>query len=331
MTTSPPRTFVNCHRFALPQLLLALLWCGACSKEKPEQTVTQLPDNIVAVVGNEPILLETLQAGLRRRFPRERETGLTLEQKQAVLDALVCNEALYAKAKAAGFDQSPEIQARIKNLIVTQFKEQQFQPTNAMVSEREIEAFYQANAERYAQPGAARGAVIFLRTPSVVTEDQKAEFLAQAGALLREAREATNEQAFAQLVMRHSEDQATRYRGGDIGWVTRGASGAEPALTEALLALTKPGEFAPLVETPRGFYIAKLVEKRNAGRKAPDEVKAAIRYQISRQKAEQAEREFFEAMKAGLNIQVNRAVLEAVEVPGTALARTQPPPAMPAQ
>ena len=324
MMTRLPRTFVNCHRFALSQLLLALLWCGGCSKakEQPEPTVTQLPDNLVAIVGNEPILLETFQAGLRRRFPRERETGLTIEQKQAVLDALVCNEALYAKAKAAGFDQSPEIQARIKNLIVTQFKEQQFQPANVMVSELEIEAFYQANPERYAQPGAVRGAVIVLPAPAAATAEKQAEFLAQAEAVLREARDATNEQAFAQVVRRHSEDQSSRYRSGDIGWFGRSDAGADAALVEALFSVETPGTFAPLVRTPRGFYIARLLEKREAGLKPLSEVSDAIRYQLTRQKTERAEAEFQAAMKQGLDIQINNPLLEAISIP---VPKDEPP------
>jgi hypothetical protein len=47
---------------------------------------------------------------------------LTTEQKLAALDHLIRQEALYAQAVAKGFDQTPEMQARIKQLIVAQFK-----------------------------------------------------------------------------------------------------------------------------------------------------------------------------------------------------------------
>jgi parvulin-like peptidyl-prolyl isomerase len=76
-------------------------------------------------------------------------------------------------------------------------------------------------------------------------------------------------------------------------------------LVQALSALKAPGELAPLVETPRGFYIAKLVEKRAAARKPLAEVREIIRYQIAREKAAQAVREFNDSMKAGLDISVN--------------------------
>jgi peptidyl-prolyl cis-trans isomerase C len=284
-----------------------------------------LDSNVVAVVAGVEISAGALQTELRRQYRVVPEGGLTAEQKLAALDGLVRQEAIYAQARAKGFDQSPQMQARIKQLVVAQFKEREFKSENPAVSEREIEAFYQANGGRYAQPTAIRGAAIFLSMPAAATAEKQAEFRARAEAVLAEARGAADETIFAQLVARHSEDQATRYRGGDLGWLTQGAAGVEATLTEALFALKTPGEFAPLAQTPRGFYIAKLLERRDASRKSLAEVREAIRYQLAREKAAQAEREFHDAMKAGLDITVNRERVEAISLP----ARKDEPPRMP--
>jgi peptidyl-prolyl cis-trans isomerase D len=158
-----------------------------------------------------------------------------------------------------------------------------------------------------------------------MTVEKQAELRRRAETVLGEARATADEAAFARIVARHSEDQATRYRGGDLGWLVQGSASADPAVVEALFALQQPGQFAPLVQGARGFYVAKLLEKREAGRKPLAEVKEAIRYQLSRQKAEQAERDFFAAMKQGLDIHINHALLESISLP----AEKNAPPRMP--
>src|SRR6185503_20429598 len=103
------------------------------------------------------------------------------------------------------------------------------------------------------QPPSVRGAIIFIDGSVKANAARQAELRHEAEAALEEARQALDDKSFAQVVMKRSADQATRYRGGDMGWVTPGMAGVDPALTQALLALEKPGQFAPLVETARGF------------------------------------------------------------------------------
>ena len=276
-------------------------------------STTPLPNpSAVAVVAGQEISEERLLAELRRRFGARPAEGVTAEQKLETLERLVRQEAIYAQAKISGFDQSPEIQARIKNLVVAQFTEKRLTNSAPVVTEQELLAAYEASGSRFVQPEAVRGAVIFVEAPRVVTSEKRAELRQRAEAVLEEARRATDDRAFAQVVARHSEDQATRYRGGDIGWLGAGRAGYDPALAEALLKLSRLGELAPLVETARGFYVAKLIEKREAARKPMAEVREALRYQISRQKAEQADRAFHAAMKSGLDIQINRALLDSI-------------------
>jgi parvulin-like peptidyl-prolyl isomerase len=312
-------------------IILMVVAGGALSCHRSIKKETSAPPSMssaaIATVAGEEISEEMLVSELRRRFGAGSADGVTAEQKLEALERLIQQEAIYAQARASGFDQSPDVQARIKNLVVAQFRERHARSNQSpSVTEAEIQSVYETQKERFQVPEAVRGAVIFVEAPRTATPEKRAELRQRAEAVWAEARAAADDRAFAQVVARHSEDRSTRYRGGDIGWVARDGANCDAVLADALLKLAKPGDFAPLVETARGFYVAKLIEKHKAGRKPVGEVRDALIFQISRQKAEQAERDFHSAMRKGLDVQINRAALNSISRP----APPNEPPALPA-
>ena len=70
-------------------------------------------------------------------------------------------------------------------------------------------------------------------TPVDPTPEKQNQFRARSVSVLAEAKAAATTQQFAEVVRRHSADQASRYRGGDIGWLslvengTRGARSSQ--------------------------------------------------------------------------------------------------------
>jgi parvulin-like peptidyl-prolyl isomerase len=283
----------------------------------------------VATVGAASISPEALRGALERQGPRDfAGASAARERKLAVLETLVRSEAIYAKAKLAGFDQRPEIQAQIKNLVVDRFVERQFKPQQSEPTEAEVTACYKANIARYQQSGAVRGAIMFLKCSSAATAEKRAELRAEAEALLKSAMNA-DESTFTALVARRSDEQATRYRGGDTGWQTSEDKLYAQQLVEALFALHTPGEFAPVVETEHGFYIAKLLQRRQPGSKPLAEVHDVIRYELSRDKAHQAECDFYTVMKSGLEIRTNLTLIDTISLASARAATPSVPGAQP--
>src|SRR6185436_18055727 len=97
-------------------------------------------------------------------------------------------EALYARARATGFEQSPEMQVQIKNLVVARFLENQMPATTVEVPDATVNAWYRANQERFAQPAAAHGAILFIAVPSNASADKRTEARRHAEALWKEVR-----------------------------------------------------------------------------------------------------------------------------------------------
>ena len=152
--------------------------------------------------------------------------------------------------------------------------------------------------------------------------------MAEQAERLRIQAQAADGAAFERLVREHSEDQATRYQAGDTGWLSGGADKNrwDPAIAEALNALQRPGDCAPVVATATGFYVIRLTGTKPAATRPLTEVGPAIRHQLQQSKREQSTAAFHARMRAGLDIRTNAAVLARIVVPDSATPR---PPALP--
>lgn len=64
---------------------------------------------------------------------------------------------------------------------------------------------------------------------------------------------------FAMLATLYSQDPGSAKKGGELGFFTRGDMVAP---FEAVAFALKPGEVSPIVETPFGFHIIQLIERR---------------------------------------------------------------------
>lgn len=304
-------------RCTLAAVLLVLLAGAGCQKQTEPSKETSPAG--VAQVGGATISEEAFKQLMQQRAGRDPGRYASGAAKQALLDEMIGQEAVYAKAKVAGFDQRPDIRESIKQMVIAKFREEEMgrSPAAPTISEQEIQQYFQEHQAKYTMPAKARGAMIFIRIPATATPEKRAGFMARAQSILEEAKAAEKTADFAAVVQKNSEDQATRYRGGDMGWVTRDSKawGLEPALAEALFSLEKPGDFAPLVTTEKGVYIVKLLEAQPAGVRPIAEVKAEIAYILARQKGEQREKDFYDGMKAGLDIRINRPLLDSIRPP----------------
>jgi hypothetical protein len=304
---------------------LAVSGCG-------EQKAAPAPAGGVAEVGGVPISVEAFTRLMQQRAGHNANRFTNIIEKEALLAEMIDGEATYAKAKGSGFDQRPDIQESIKRLVASRFLEQEAsrQVTEPPIADRDLERYYHEHESKYTIPAKAHGALIFRRIPATATSEKRAEALSMAGKILDEAKASKDELAFGQVVQKYSEDQASRYRSGDMGWISQEGKlwGIEPALIEALFTLKKPGDFAPLVATENGVYVLKLVEKQPPSiRPFVGELKEEIRYLVTRQRQEQREKELHASLREGLAIRINQPVLESISPPST--TDSEAPPAVP--
>ncbi len=269
------------------------------------------------MVGDKPIRAAALEQELARRHLSRPTTA----EKAAALEDLIRFEVLYAQAQTSGFVELPKTQAAIKRLIVAQYRESLATNPISPASPAEVEQYYRTQTNLYQVPEQARVALILIAVSSNAPPERRAEARQKAEAIRAEVLAGgVAEPTFGALAQKNSAHQPSRYRGGDLGWLSRPAAAAdfEPVLVDTMFGLNQPGELSPVVAAKEGFYLFKLIARKPASARPLAEVKEAIAYRIGREQAAREEESLYAQLKAGIPIQINQAALAAV--------MTNPPP-----
>jgi hypothetical protein len=169
---------------------------------------------------------------------------------------------------------------------------------DTVISDAELQQLYAAE-----QPGAQiKARHILLRLEPDATPAKRDSTQALARQIRAEA--ARPGADFAALAKQHTEEPGGGDRGGDLGFFTRGQM-VKP-FEDAAFALA-PGQVSEVVETPFGYHIIKLEERR-----VPplDEVRAQFRQQAITTKQQQAEEAYVKQLTDPLSIKVEEGSYE---------------------
>lgn len=135
-----------------------------------------------------------------------------------------------------------------------------------IVTEKEIRDYFERYKANFAKPEEIKASHIVLRTE------------VEAKAILSQLKAGAD---FAELARKESIDPTTKEKGGDLGFFSRGKM--IPAFEEAAFAL-EAGEFSEVVETPYGYHIIKVDEKKPAQEPNLELVREEIRKTLTEQK-----------------------------------------------
>jgi peptidyl-prolyl cis-trans isomerase C len=325
MKARPPVAIAIRTWFRLLEFLAVLslsLFAAGCR----EQQAPQLPPNVIAQVGDQDLTRAAFELELQRRSRGAPDRYAAPQAKLALLEELIRAEALYQQARAAGYDQDPELIADFKRMLAAKYQEDQLaRLAPPQVTAQDIAAYYQRHSDRFGTPEKVRVAMITLNVPRTATRAKRAEAAQRAETILAEATTAQiPDGTFGLLAQTHSDDQVTRYSGGDLGWlrVADPSTPYDPAIAAAIAKLTQPGEFAPVIETATAFYLVRLIERQPAKMRPLTEVQDGIAYRVGREKEQAQQEDFFARAKQGLPIRINHPLLDAIAV---APERTRPP------
>jgi hypothetical protein len=221
--------------------------------------------------GDEAALADLIAtANLRRAAAREPADPARIEHGLALFKAQFVSEDAFREALSRSHLSVSWLRQEIAQQICgLQWLEKQAEPP-AQISEQEVRQFYEAHRDFFLEPARFRASHLFLaahaRTPPEVIAEKK---LAIADLSARLARG----ESFSQLAAEASEDEATKSRGGDLGFFSRARVAPEFfAEIEKLGA----GQTSRPFRSHLGFHIAQVQETRVAARLTFEQARAEI-------------------------------------------------------
>jgi peptidyl-prolyl cis-trans isomerase D len=137
------------------------------------------------------------------------------------------------------------------------------------VSDDVLKAYYNANIDQYKVENRVHAEHILFKTVGK-TDAEIAEIRQKAEDVLKQAKHGAN---FEDLAKKYSEDDATKPKGGDLGWIVDGQT--VPEFQQVAFSLPK-GAISDLVKTQYGFHIIKVLDHENAHTKSFEEVRDSI-------------------------------------------------------
>lgn len=264
-------------------IFISLLTVAAYSQE--------VLDKIVAVVDDEVILKSELDFQISLLASQRNADPNAAGFKQAVLNSLVEEKLVFAQANLDSIIISDEeVNQRIdyqidmftqqygsrekveqiygmsiekikremkddvrKNLMVQRLREKNF--GNVESSRREVEEFFQRYKDSLGVIPEKVKIFHIYRNPKA-TDEVKKQSSQLAQAILDSIKAGAD---FSEMAKKYSEDPGSASLGGDLGFVKRGVF--YPEFESAAFSLEN-GEMSELVESPIGFHIIQLIEKR---------------------------------------------------------------------
>lgn len=251
----------------------------------------QVLDKIVAVVDNEYILQSELDFQVNMVAQQRKVSPDNPALREQILNAIIEEKLVYAQANFDSvFVTEEEVSRQIdyqmnvfiqqygskekveeaygmplekikrelrddvrKNLMVQRMREKKFGMVEA--SQREIEEFFITYKDSLGViPEKVQISHIYMNPK--LSSALKQKFRTKIESILDSIKGGAD---FSELAKKYSDDPASAVHGGDLGFVKKGVF--YPEFESAAFAL-KEGEISGIVESPVGFHIIQLLEKR---------------------------------------------------------------------
>ncbi len=260
----------------------------------------------------------------------------TVEQKRALLDYLINEEVIFQKAIAEGVGNDSTVSQLYKKTVIDKYLSNTLEKRlrDLSVKESEVKAHFESNQYTYNKPARRRAAIIAAEFNSKSTEEQKAYKKAQIEQALlanKELDESTHH--FGDLAKTYSDDRASMYQGGVIGWFINHPGRTykwDQAIIDTLFNLQNPGDVSEVLETGKGFYLVKLVSAENVKEKAFTQVKEGIKNQLLQEKRKQLKNNIMAELIQSATININNEMLVSISALSSPnIKDDKAPPALP--
>jgi parvulin-like peptidyl-prolyl isomerase len=207
---------------------------------------------------------------LRRAMANELVALAAVDREVALIEAQFGDDKTFRKALHIDGLSISDLRDKVTNqLRGLAWLEKQIRPATA-VTEQECWEFYEAHRDLFAQPVRFRASHLFLAAhaetpPEVVKEKERA--------IATFATRLSKGETLSALAMAASEDEASKPRGGDLGYFSETRT---PPEFIAEIKKLRVGETSKPFRSHLGFHIAEVTETKDARAMTFEEVRPEI-------------------------------------------------------
>ena len=299
-------------------VMAVFLLCAGCSRHSEESQQV-----VLAKVGDTVITEKDFNLKLKERQQRTRAVVHPAELLQEMVD----REVLYQNAKTARLEDDPEVRELVKDVLISKLKERRLSAAldAVEVSDAEVSSAYEAEKSHYLKPEMVHLAMLFLATGS---PQSRADAKARLQSAAEQAVAVKPSEGFGALSVAFSEDQESRYRGGDIGWIARGQLPAriDSAAGDVAFALSAVGQISSVIEAAGGCYLFRLVERRASSAEPLEQVAERVKQKLLQEKRAAVTAKFQSDLGKSVSVEMYPDRLKAAQQEGK---ESTPPPVIP--
>lgn len=276
-------------------IVCAMLGLPGCTPASSDESP------VLAVVNGKPITQSEFDVRWAE-LPESRQVRYQREGgKKKFLEDMIARELLLQEARRLGLDQTTEVRERAQR-----FQEQlaldelmrEMAKTHGQVSQEEMEAYYMAHSSAVLATEHIRAAQIIVPT-AVLALDVKRQL--EAGA------------DFAKLAQKFSIDQATKFRGGDLGPYRKNAA---PQEIEAAILTQNPGVVSEPIQVAAGFALVKVTSRDPLDARSAHVARERLQQELSAEKRRKQFEEFLAALRSKAAIRMADASRIVPDAPG---------------
>jgi hypothetical protein len=310
-------------------VLVACLGGIACRKAEESKPAVEW----VLQVGTQKVSTVTFETEWRQRQSQQERPVPAGD----VLGAFVSDWQAYLAAGSLGIMDDPEVQRAIRRVVATKVREhlsvKLAKPgSESPIEPQEIEAVYKSQAQRWQRPAAWNIAWLVASVSPKAEPDRRAVVKERLEGYRRAILASADPKAtFAILCSNHSDDTATRYLRGELGWLSKeqiqGRMGRE--LADQAFLLTSTNQISAVLESPTRMVLLLHLGHRSAQMRPLDEVAPQIRSEIGKFRDAELKAALARELDRLIPAETNHAVLRSLVAPEVPRTTPNAPSPMP--
>ncbi|OGW69721.1 MAG: hypothetical protein A3A88_01660 [Nitrospirae bacterium RIFCSPLOWO2_01_FULL_62_17] len=276
-------------------LVCALLAMAGCTPAASDESP------VLAVVNGKPITQSEFDVRWAE-LPESRQARYQREGgKKKFLEDMIARELLLQEARRLGLDQTTAVREkaqRFQEQLALDELVREMARTHVQVTQDELEDYYMAHSSAVLATEHIRAAQIIVPT-AVQALDVKNQL--EAGA------------DFAKLAQKFSTDQATKYRGGDLGPYRKGAA---PQEIEAAILTQNPGTVSEPIKVAAGFALVKVTSRDPLDARSAHVARERLQQELYAEKRRKQFEEFLSSLRSKAAIRMADASRIIPDAPG---------------